>query len=494
MDITILKNTDIHKLWQLFAYDARSPLLFNSALFLFLFLGFLLFYTFIQKKTNWRIIFIVVFSIYFYYKSSGYYFLLMLGTSAIAHYLSLYIYRSTSPQQKKYALVVSLCIYLGILGYFKYTNFLIDIVNNFMSQPLEMESIFLPLGISFYTFELISYTVDVYQEKIKPVERLMDFCFYVSFFPHLVAGPIVRPAELIPQIYGKLHISKEDVGRGVFLIVGGLIKKAVISDYISSNFVDRIFDNPALYSGVENLLAVYGYSLQIYCDFSGYSDMAIGIALLIGFKLPVNFYAPYRAGSITEFWRRWHTSLSTWLRDYLYIPLGGNRHGKFRQYINLFITMVLGGLWHGASWKFVFWGAMHGAGLAVEKALAPILKPLRNTPLRFLGFVITFHFVSFCWIFFRAASFKTALQVLNQIASSFNPELLFSVISGYKSVFVLILLGYLLHLTPNRIDLKLETALTRSPLYVKSFVLAVVIWLVIQTKSSEIQPFIYFQF
>ncbi len=494
MDIDLLKNADIHKLWQLFAYNPKNPLLFNSGLFLFMFLFFLLFDIFIQKKARWRIVFIVIFSIYFYYKSSEFYFLLMLYTTVVAHYISLYIYQCESPQKKKVFLILSVSFYLGILGYFKYTNFFIDILNNFRSEPLRMESVFLPLGISFYTFELISYTVDVYKNKIKPVDRLMDFCFYVSFFPHLVAGPIVRPSELIPQIYAKLNITKEDIGRGVFLIIAGLIKKAIISDYISHNFVDRIFDNPTLYSGVENFLAVYGYSLQIYCDFSGYSDMAIGIALLIGYKLPLNFNAPYRSGSITEFWRRWHISLSSWLRDYLYIPLGGNRVGKFRQYFNLFITMVLGGLWHGASWKFVFWGAMHGLGLTIEKGIQSVFKPSGNRILKLVGIFVTFHFISFCWIFFRASSFEVAVQMLHQIVYSFDANLFVPVITGYKNVFLLIALGYLLHLTPRRIDLKLETALTKSPLIVKSLLLALVIWLVIQTKSSEIQPFIYFQF
>ena len=284
MDTTILKNVSIHKLARLLTYDPKNPLLFNSGLFLFLFLFFLLVYTALQHRMRWRILFIVVFSIYFYYKSSGFYFLLLLYTSAVAHYISLFIYTCTSPVKKKIALIGSLVFYLGILAYFKYSNFFIDLFNNLSNAHIQFETLFIPLGISFYTFELISYTVDVYKQKIAPVNSLLDFCFYVSFFPHLVAGPIVRPSELIPQIYQKLSINKNDIGHGLFLILSGLIKKAIISDYISSNFVDRIFDNPGLYSGIENLLAVYGYSLQIYCDFSGYSDMAIGIALLIGYN------------------------------------------------------------------------------------------------------------------------------------------------------------------------------------------------------------------
>jgi alginate O-acetyltransferase complex protein AlgI len=494
MDIPIIKNAGIDKLVTLLTYDPKNPLLFNSGLFLFLFLLFLLVYTVLQYKARWRTLFIVVFSIYFYYKSSGYYFLLMLYTSTVAHYLSLYIYNCATPGRKKMTLVASLLFYLGILGYFKYTNFFIDLYNNFSSRPLQFETLFIPLGISFYTFELISYTVDVYKEKIKPVESLLDFCFYVSFFPHLVAGPIVRPAELIPQIYAKLSIKKEDIGKALFLIVSGLIKKAVISDYISNNFVDRVFDNPSLYSGLENLIATYGYSLQIYCDFSGYSDMAIGIALLIGYKLPVNFNAPYRSASLSEFWRRWHISLSSWLRDYLYIPLGGNRCGAVRQYFNLFITMVLGGLWHGASLKFMFWGGLHGAGLVLEKGFKSIFKPGKNRILTLLGIFATFNFVSFCWIFFRASSFETALAVLHQIIYSFDAALLMPVLIGYRVVFLICLVGFLMHIIPQRIDFKVMGLLTRTPFFIKALLLASVIWLVIQTKSAGIQPFIYFQF
>lgn len=213
----------------------------------------------------------------------------------------------------------------------------------------------------------MSYTIDVYRRQITPLGSLLDYAFYVSFFPQLVAGPIVRARDFIPQIRRPLFVSREMFGRGIFLIVSGLFKKAVISDYISVNFVERIFDNPTLYSGVENLMGVYGYALQIYCDFSGYSDMAIGIALLLGFHFNINFDSPYKSASITEFWRRWHISLSSWLRDYLYISLGGNRKGKIRQYANLIITMFLGGLWHGASWNFVLWGMMHGVALAAHK-------------------------------------------------------------------------------------------------------------------------------
>lgn len=494
MDWSAIQQIDLNKLFQLFVYNKQQPLLFNSALFLLLFVAFLAVYPFIAKRVAIRTYFIVFFSIYFYYKSSGFYFLLMLFSTVTIHYWSIFMYKQLNKSARKFNLIATLVFNLGLLIYFKYTNFFIDIANNFLTKPLSFAQIFLPLGISFYTFELISYTVDVYKNKIKPVKKLIDFCFYVSFFPHLVAGPIVRPKEFLPQIRAKLNLTKEDIGLAVFYIISGLFKKAVISDYISSNFVDRIFDNPTLYSGVENLLGVYGYTLQIYCDFSGYSDMAIGIALLIGFKLPNNFNTPYIASNVTDFWRRWHISLSTWLRDYLYIPLGGNRVGAIRQNFNLFITMLLGGLWHGASWKFIFWGAMHGAVLVTEKAFNKLVKLPKNKIVTFLSILLTFHFVSFCWIFFRANSFQSAWEIVFQVINNLNFSLLIDVIKGYKEVFILIGIGYLLHFLPTIAEQKFKNTIIKSNILLQSLYLVIIIWLVIQAKSSQIQPFIYFQF
>ena len=311
-----LSAIDPEKLLNLFIYNSKEPLLFNSGLFLLLFLVFMLFYAMLQQHVFSRLLYVTAFSIYFYYKSSGWCFILMMGAAVAAHFLALRMYQTRHRVKRKVFLIVNLVLFLGLLAFFKYTNFIIDIINQFATQKIAFQQIFLPLGISFYTFELISYAVDVYRNKFKPVKSLLDFSFYISFFPHLVAGPIVRPNELMPQIRSKLLIDREHIGKGIFFIVSGLLKKAIISDYIGVNFVDRVFDNPALYSGIENLCGVYAYTLQIYCDFSGYSDMAVGIAFLMGFHLPLNFNAPYQSTSITEFWRRWHISLSSWLRDY----------------------------------------------------------------------------------------------------------------------------------------------------------------------------------
>ena len=272
-----------------------------------------------------------------------------------------------------YFRIILLAINLGLLCYFKYTNFFGMMIASLTGGHFEIRNIFLPIGISFYIFQSMSYVIDIYRGNIKPLQLFVDYLFYVSFFPQLVAGPIVRARDFLPQILQKPVVSKEMFGEGVFLIIAGLFKKAVISDYISLNFVDRVFENPLLYSGFENLMGIWGYALQIYCDFSGYSDMAIGLALLLGFRFNRNFDSPYQSATITEFWRRWHISLSSWLKDYLYISLGGNRKGRLRIYVNLMITMLLGGLWHGASWQFVLWGALHGAALCLHKLAMNII-------------------------------------------------------------------------------------------------------------------------
>ena len=351
--------------------------------------------------------------------------------------------------------------------------------------------IFLPVGISFFTFQSLSYTIDIYRGELKPLKSLLDYAFYVSFFPQLVAGPIVRARDFVPQIHKPLLVTNEMFGKGAFLIMAGLFKKAVISDYISVNFVERIFDNPALYSGLENLLGVYGYTLQIYCDFSGYSDMAIGLALWLGFRFPQNFNTPYKSDSITDFWRRWHISLSSWLRDYLYISLGGSRKGEVRTYVNLIITMLLGGLWHGANWNFILWGALHG----VAQAFYKFYCKLRGSGLkRFVAIFITFHFVAFCWIFFRNATLENSFVMLNQMFTNFNFALLPQLVGGYGLVFFLMALGYIMHFLPDSWNQKCERGVIRLPLFLQAILFIVVIYIVIQVKSSDIQPFIYFQF
>jgi D-alanyl-lipoteichoic acid acyltransferase DltB (MBOAT superfamily) len=308
-----------------FTYDPNAPLLFSSSLFLGLFLVFYFIYIFTHKYYSFRTVYVLLFSFFFYYKAGGMYFILLIVSAIINYYLSLWLYNTKKPAGRKTLIILLVTINLGILAYYKYTNFIIENINAVISGDISFQNIILPIGISFYVFQAISYSIDVYRKEIGRARNLLDFSFYLCFFPQLVAGPIVRAKEFIPQMYKELKLSKDDMGIAIFLIMVGLIKKAVISDYISINFVDRIFDSPGSYTAIENLLAAHGYTLQIYCDFSGYSDMAIGLAMLMGFRLPINFRTPYKSASVTEFWRRWHISLSSWLRDYLYVSLGGNR-------------------------------------------------------------------------------------------------------------------------------------------------------------------------
>ncbi len=488
-------NIDIPKLLKQFQYNPEEPLIFNSGFFLFLFLGFLGIYLMLSKTHRAKFTFVTLFSYYFYYKSSGMYFLVLIGSTLVDYALANYIYRTPTYWKRLSLMTFSLVVNLGLLGYFKYTNFIHEILSSLSGLAYRPLDIFLPVGVSFFTFQSLSYTIDIYRGSLKPVDNILDYAFFVSFFPQLVAGPIVRAADLLPQITQPTFVSKEMFGRGVYLICTGLFKKAIISNYISLNFVDRIFEAPTLYTGLENLFGVYGYALQIYCDFSGYSDMAIGIALLLGFKFCINFDSPYQSKNISEFWRRWHMSLSTWLRDYLYISLGGNRRGKVRTYFNLFLTMLLGGLWHGAAFKFILWGGLHGIGLALHKLFTSLQLPLKeNWISKGLGILITFHFVCFCWIFFRASSMESAWQVISQITTHFSPQVMGDFIIGYKTVLLLMTLGYLLHFIPHTIETKAENIVIRTPTIGKIALMVSIIVLVIQTKSAGIQPFIYFQF
>ena len=351
-----------------------------------------------NTRLHLRNVFLMAVSWFFYYKTSGVFLLLLLFVTLSDWLIAQRIYQAKGERRKaKVWLALSVVIDLGLLCYFKYAYFFTNVVNNLLGTELAVfdlfayigngfsesgrfmvDKIILPVGISFYLFQVMSYTIDVYRGHVKPVKNILDFAFYVSFFPQLVAGPIVRANEFIPQLYKPFRLSRRVFGLAVFWVLNGLIKKIVLSDYLAVNLIDRVFENPLLFSGFENLFALFAYSLQVYADFSGYTDIAIGIAMLMGFYLPQNFDSPYKSKNPQEFWRRWHMSLSRWLKSYLYIPLGGNRKILGKEVkdkttagnVNSFITMLLGGLWHGASWNFVIWGALNGAGMIVYKVWA----------------------------------------------------------------------------------------------------------------------------
>lgn len=484
-------------------------MIFSSGLFLFCALFFLPLYMLLRKTTTLRIIYVSLFSLFFYYESSGEYVLILLFAATMDFFIGRAIGRSEDEVYRKRLLITSICVNIGMLSYFKYFYFLLDLGQMLLASlgiatepaiPLEARDYFIPAGISFYTFQTLSYTADIYRREITPLKRWIDYLFYLSFFPQLVAGPIVRAKDFIPQIYRRPQLLKAEYGEALTLILSGLVKKAIIGDFIGANLVDLIFAEPTRFTGLENLFAVYGYAMQIYCDFSGYSDMAIGIALLLGFRFNINFDSPYQSGNITEFWRRWHISLSTWLRDYLYIPLGGNRKGQIRTYVNLLVTMLLGGLWHGAAVRFILWGAIHGVALALHKLYMQIFDALgwrRKKPLkiqRFLGQIITFHLVCFAWIFFRADSMETALSVITQISDHFTPEVFLQFVVGYKNVLLLLLLGYLLHFTSKKQELRFRSWLTDLPFIGQVCLFIVTVFLLIQIRSADAQPFIYFNF
>jgi D-alanyl-lipoteichoic acid acyltransferase DltB (MBOAT superfamily) len=482
-------------LGQILSYRAGDPLLFPSGLFFWLFLAFAVLHAATRKVWTVRKWLFIAFSLYFYYKCSGLFVGLLVATSVVDYWLARGIGKCPDRRVRAAFLTASLVSNLGVLFWFKYANFLgASLWGPLTGHPFVPMSIVLPVGISFYTFQSLSYTIDVWRREIEPLRDYSEFLFFVSFFPQLVAGPIVRARVFLPQIHADHYPDPSERAQAWRRIAGGLLKKAVVADYLASNLVDRVFASPLQHSGAECLMAAYGYALQIYCDFSGYSDMAIGIALLLGFRLPANFDRPYASASLTEFWRRWHISLSSWLRDYLYIPLGGNRKGSLRTYLNLAATMVLGGLWHGANWKFVLWGAMHGAGLALEKALGWPRRVERSIWLRLVGTVLTFHFAVLCWIWFRADSMASGTAMIGQILSNFRPGLLAPVLDAWPQVTFLLTLGLAVHLLPGQLRDEVETLLRKSGWVGAGLLLAAGIWAVVQTRTSAVQPFIYFQF
>ncbi|MCU0362391.1 MAG: MBOAT family protein [Bacteroidales bacterium] len=498
----------------LIRYDPQKPFIFTSPSFWLFMLVALLFFSLVYRRKVARNSYLFLISLFFYYKTGGLFLLLLILVTITDYLAAILINRAERRNSKRFFLLLSLVSNLGMLAYFKYSAFIVSTVNNIfgssfrvydylaelsntlLGTSFSIDSIILPVGISFFTFQSLSYTIDVYRRKLEPVRNIIDFGFYVSFFPQLVAGPIVRASEFIPQLRAGFSLTEREAAHALFLISKGLVKKIVISDFIALNLIDRVFASPGSFSGFENLVAIYGYGLQIYCDFSGYTDIAIGIALFFGFRLPINFNSPYKAADIADFWRRWHISLSRWLRDYLYIPLGGNRKGWFRTGINLMITMTLGGLWHGASLRFIIWGALHGAALALTKTFNYFFGDgyRRNRVLRAFAVFLTFNFVSFSWVFFRAPDFESIRTMAGQIASSFVPGSWPEVLKAYSSILMLIGAGYFMHLLPDSVKEGYRGLFIRIPLAghaVFLLLLAVMLW---QMRGGGATPFIYFRF
>lgn len=610
-------------LFNIFSFDEQYPLLFTQFNFWAFFALVFAVFSLVGNKRLLRNGFLFFASVFFYYKTSGLFVLILIFDMILDYFLGIFMDRTEQKGKKKFHLIAGVVINLLVLFYFKYAYFFTDAYNTIVGSKYEVinwlaqwtnelsgtnyfdaSKILLPVGISFYTFQNISYLVDVYKGKISHVSNVLDFGFYVSFFPQLVAGPIVRADQFVPQLYKKFFLSRRQFGIAVFWILNGLAKKLIMSDYLAVNFVDRVFNNPSLFTAFENLSALFIYSLQVYADFSGYTDIAIGVAMLMGFYLPKNFNSPYKADSPSNFWKRWHISLSKWLQDYLYIPLGGNRNATFGTYfcilliagviimltksavitsvivaiavillivslankkarlkistnINMMNTMLLGGLWHGASWNFMIWGGLNGCGIlafkiwrhlnqlarsivtgvifavfficnrlfpmpvlmiftvwsgvffggTLIKAIYCAICPTRDVPWleKSWNIFMTFVFISFTRLFFRSGSnldpavanetaWNTAKSMVNSIGGQWNVAAIPEILNNYRAVFILFLVGMIIHWLPERWKRWYRVNFALLPIWVMGLVVVAAVFILYQFVTADLQPFIYFQF
>lgn len=470
-------------------------MLFPTAEFAIFF--FLVFFISWQLKGKPRKLFLTLAS-YFFYGYWDWRFTLLLASCSIGNYFfGMLLKKWEDPGRRKTVVALSVVFNLTVLIFFKYFDFFTASFNNlFLSFGTEAQlpilGIILPVGISFFTFQAMSYVIDVYRKEIPPTESLPDLLLYISFFPQLVAGPIVRAKDFLPQLAKKPSMKNIEADRAFMLIVSGIFKKVIIANYLATLFVDQVFESPMDFNSLEVLFGVYGYAVQIYCDFSAYSDIAIGIAILLGYQFPRNFNQPYRAASIREFWRRWHISLSTWLRDYLYIPLGGSKKGSLLTYRNLMITMLLGGLWHGAAWNFFFWGLLHGAGLALERVVfgsGPGSAQHGHPIVKAVSIAFTFHFVCLSWIFFRSGNFQITMEYFTAFANFETP---LTILTPF--VAVLIFIGMAIHFIPPKMGEKVRGLFRESPLAFQGAFLSLFLILMGAMSPDGVAPFIYFQF
>ena len=547
----------------LLTFDENHPLIFTQLDFWIFFLLVIAIFSYIHKFKLTRSIFLFVASLFFYFKTSGLLVLLLFSSIVINYFIGKGVWNSVSILKKKAFVTLSVLFNILTLGYFKYAYFFTESFNEMFHTQYEIFNVFaqignsvlgqgsfvdiivLPVGVSFFTFQSISYVVDIYRKEVKPVKNFFDYAFFVSFFPQLVAGPIVRARDFIPQIRQPYQLNHTDFSWAIIQIVKGFIKKVVLADYIAIHFIDKVADAPEAFPGFISILAMWGYSLQIYGDFSGYTDIAIGISRLMGFKLLENFNSPYKAISVADFWRRWHKSLGSWLRDYLYIPLGGNRSGGigtyiatmviliflifitqwywllfiylglmiiyigvsllfpgFKRYVhrdlNLIITMVIGGLWHGASENFVIWGAMNGAALIIYNHWRKISPYENSTTLftRFWRILITFNFITFTRIWFRLEDDGAPANMLTQIWYHFdlNSDTFNTLMTGFDTALYVMIFGYILHWLPSKVKEFGERKFTALPMVLQSAVVAIILIIIYQAFSDTFKPFVYFQF
>ncbi len=606
----------IERLQEIFSFEATDSMVFNRLNFWLFFIFIMMLFTMLHKHQLVRSIFITVVSLFLYYKTSGL-FVLLLALSIVVNYgLGRAIFSTASDLRRKWIIAFSATFNVLLLGFFKYGLFFTESYNKLFHTDYEAVNFFakwgngffgdhtfetmilLPAGVSFFTFQSISYVVDIYRKEITPVKNFWDYAFYVTYFPHVIMGPIVRARDFIPQIYQPFQLNKQVFGESVFLIMKGLFKKIVLADFIAVHFIDKVVDSPEAYPGFVSILAMWGYSLQIYGDFSGYTDVAIGISRLMGFELLPNFNSPYKANSVADFWRRWHKSLGAWLRDYLYIPLGGNKKGSVGTYIaimiifiymifitgwydlvfiylgimavvsagvsmnkeanyilkgfamayvtaftvsviwicflgwydwitiavylgslavyamlmlfsksfsslmnrdlNLLITMVVGGLWHGATQNFMIWGAMNGLALVVYnywKKISPYEKSSWLVA-HFWKVFLTFNFITFTRIWFRLKEDGKPNAMLDHIYNHFNFDWakLWAVLWNFGPVFTIIGIGFLLHWIPQRWKDAGIAVFAKTPMVVQLVMVAISVVLMYQAVSGEFKAFVYLEF
>lgn len=458
---------------------------FNSVIYIvYLFIVVGLYYQLKQSGRRWLILFV---SYFFYGFWSVPFSGLLIFSTMVDWSASCWIERSKTQARKRAGLLLSLVANLGVLGLFKYADFFSDSAYGlFHMRPWPHMNWILPLGISFYTFQTMSYTIDVYRGHIKAHRSIVDVAMYVSFFPQLVAGPIVRASDLLPQLQTKQEFDWVNIRQGIGRIIWGMVKKVYFADAMA-HIVTVVYGQSSEYSGLSLLLATYAFAIQIYCDFSGYSDIAIGSAKLLGIHLPENFDAPYLTLSIRDFWRRWHMTLSSWLRDYIYIPLGGSRGGEFRTYINLMITMLLGGLWHGAGWHWVVWGGLQGVAMSVERLIGLSSEIPESWFLRFVRWFVTFHIVCISWVLFRATDLANSVLILKRIFTFADGQ--FSI--GLAPVVVLLLLLLVEHLKVRQFWLGIFDHHPIVARWVTYLAISVLCLTFMQSSNPE---FIYFQF
>lgn len=478
-------------------------LLFSDITFWMVFIFFLAIYAFIRRYSRMgMVLYVAAFSLLFFYLANGWLMVLLPAVALVAwwagHMLAAMQRERgdtvSHSRKDRSLLTLAIVIILLPLLYFKYSNFFLSSINAVFSSNFGLLEVALPVGISFFTFQAISYVVDVYRGRFTMQVSLLEFLFYLSFFPLLLAGPITRAHVLLPQVRKPSAISERCLYMGLWLVMIGLVKKCVIADYIAQ-YNDWVFSSPATYSGFECVMGILGYTVQIYCDFSGYSDISIGIAALMGFHLLENFSFPYSAPSPSEFWHRWHISLSTWFRDYVYIPLGGNRCSRVRTYLNNIITMLVAGLWHGSTWMFVLWGGIHGLGLVVHKAFKPLLSRVPdNRWTNGLAVVLTFIFVAVAWVFFRSESVASACQLLSRSVVDFDIAYLIPFVKARPWWCVLTLVPLAAQAIGRRGFQRLQTRFILLPWIVKLLLFLLTIQLILQFQTSNVQPFIYYQF